>query len=191
MKNILSTIILFTVLAVLFTACNKDKVETPVAEEQELITTLRITVTDTVSGSSSTFNYKIENGFNGYTPSVVYFDTIKLSSNKTYTYSISVLNEKATPAEDVTSEVISENDEHLFILVSDPASGAGAITVSNGNKDNNNDPFNQEGMFITDAAGTGTLTLTLIHTPIDKNAATTAGTGGETDAEAVFPVVLQ
>ena len=79
----------------------------------------------------------------------------------------------------------------MFFLESDPASGAGSISVSNGNKDSNGDAFNQTIDFTTGDAGTGQLTVTLKHEPTDKAATNPTDAGGETDAQAIFPVIVQ
>ena len=189
MKKTINIALAIAAMAMTFTACKKKEVKTPDVEEQELITTMKLMVTD-LSGTQ-TFIYKIENGFGSTTQGTVQIDTIKLSPGATYSYNLEILNESEVPAENITSEVIAEKNEHLFLLTSDPASGNGSIAVSNGNKDNNNLPFNLSGTLTAGTAGNGTFTVSLIHAPTNKNGATTAETGGETDAEAVFPVLIQ
>lgn len=178
---------LFAMLSI--TACNKDKVDNPQPVEQELITTLRLNVTDS-TGFNQSFSYKVENGFEDGTGTIT-VDTLRLAPQKSYNVTITVLNEKKTPAEDVTAEIIQERNKHLFFFSSNPASGNGSIQFSNGNKDDNNAPFNQTLRFSTGLTGTGALTVTLKHEPTNKNATTATAAGGETDAEAVFPVILQ
>lgn len=172
-----------------FSACNKDDVKTPSVDEPELITTLRLDVTG--SSGTQSFKYKVENGIGSTTPGTIQIDTVKLSPNTTYSVAVAVLNEKAQPVENTTDEIIGEKDEHLFFLSSDPASGAGSLSVSGGSLDNNGKPFNQTFTMNTGAAGSGAFTVTLIHQPTNKEATSTAGAGGETDAEGVFPVKLQ
>lgn len=190
MRKITLSIFAIIAFAASFTACKKDPVENPVVTEEELITTLKLTVTDSNNVSQS-FVYKIENGFGSTTQGNIQIDTIRLTPNYVYSYTLGVLNESENPAEDVTGEVISEKDEHLFFLASAPATGAGSIAQSDGNTDNGGHPFNQSGKLTTGAMGSGTLTVTLLHEPTDKHGTSTAAAGGETDAEAVFPVVLQ
>jgi len=187
-NNFLKATLLSATFALALSACKKDDPATPV--EQELITTLRLRVTG-VDGLLKTFNYKIENGFGSGSQGTIQIDTIKLAPNSTYTVIAQVLNEKEDPAEDVTTEVISEKEEHLFLYNSNPATGAGSLTTSNGSKDANNLPFNQTITFTTGAAGTGALTVHLNHEPTDKNGTTPQTSGGETDVEAMFPVLLQ
>jgi hypothetical protein len=190
-KQTLKTAFVFLALSTAFAACDKkDDKELPVPAEQELITTMKLSVTD--GGSfTQTFTYKVENGFGSTGQGSVQIDTIVLEPNKSYTVTTELFNEKENPAEDITEEVLEERDEHLLIYQSDPASGPGSISFSDGSKDHNGLPFNQTITFTTGAAGAGTLQVNLIHAPTDKNGATPDASGGETDAEAVYPVRIQ
>lgn len=190
MKKVILSIFTIIVFTTSFTACKKDPVTNPVVTEEELITTLKLTVTDG-NNVSKTFVYKIENGFGSTTQGSIQIDTIKLAPNSTYSYSLAVLNESEDPAEDVTSEVISEKDEHLFFLASNPVNGAGSLVHSDGNVDSEGHPFNQSGKLTTGSSGSGTFVITLLHEPTDKHGTSTAATGGETDAEATYPVQIQ
>ncbi len=183
------TIALVTFSAIL-SSCSKEKIETPAPLEQELITTMRLVVTNS-AGFNQTFTYKVENGFDGSSPGGVTKDDIVLSPNAQYDVEVQMLNEKASPAENVTDEIISENTAHLFFFQSDPASGAGSVIADNGSKDANGAPFNQRVRFNTGALGNGTLTVTLKHEPSNKNASSAEAAGGETDAEATFNLKLQ
>lgn len=190
MKKVILSIFAIIAFAASFTSCKKDPVTNPSVTEEELITTLKLTVTDSNNVSTS-FVYKIENGFGSTTQGTIQIDTIKLAPNYMYSYALTVLNESESPVIDITEEVLEEKDEHLFFLTSNPASGAGSIGQSDGNVDNGGHPFNQEGKLTTGSSGSGTFTITLLHEPTDKHGTSTAATGGETDAEAVYPVLLQ
>lgn len=192
MKKNLTIVSVFVAMILFVASCKKDDdiIANPEPVEQELIT--RVTVNITGSGGfDQSFSYSIENGFGGTTPGTISIDTIKLDTNKQYDVSVSVWNDKEQPAEDVTEEVKEENLEHLFFWQSDPATGAGSISFSNGSKDDNGEPLNLTGTITTGAIGNGTLTVTLKHEPTDKGASSASAAGGETDAEAVFPVSLQ
>lgn len=189
-NNIIKYATIAALAAVSFTACKKDKVATPTPVEQELITTVKLIVTDG-AGFNKTFVYKVENGFGSTSQGTITKDSVLLMPNKSYNVEVQLLNEKSSPAEDVTAEVKNENTEHLFLYQSNPASGAGSLVFSDGNKDDNGNAFNQTGKFKTDAAGNGTLTITLKHQPTNKAATTPDAAGGETDVEAIFNVKLQ
>lgn len=176
----------------LFAACKKDdkKIEQPQPEEQELITTIKLVVKDN-AGFNKSFSYKVDNGFNNNNPGTPVVDNLELSPNKTYQVEVLVLNEAENPAEDITVEVKEESHHHLFLYKSMPATGAGSLKFSNGSKDDEGNNFNQAIELTTGEAGTGSLTVTLKHEPANKNAATADEAGGETDAEAIFPVMLK
>lgn len=180
--------LLFVVSIASFSACNKK--EQPKPDEQELITTMKLRITDG-SGFSQTFTYKVENGFGSTTAGTVQIDTIKLAPGKIYTVTSELYNDKAAPAANLTSEVLDENEAHLFLFQSTPGSGAGSVSFSNGSKDNNGKPFNQVITFTTGAAGSGAIQVNLMHAPTDKNGATPSASGGETDVEAVYPLIIK
>src|SRR5688500_4913700 len=113
-KPILSiSAIVLTVM--LFADCKKPK--EPVVVEEELITTLKVTVTDS-NNIAQSFVYKVQNGFGSASQGSVQIDTIRLQDGYTYGYTLQVLNESVTPVEDVTEEVLAEKDAHLFLIVS-------------------------------------------------------------------------
>ncbi|RYD55209.1 MAG: hypothetical protein EOP56_16820 [Sphingobacteriales bacterium] len=188
-RNNLYIVFAFITLISVFASCNK-KVEVPEPEEQELITTVKLNVTN-AKGFNQSFSYRVENGFETPTPGLVTKDSLILDTNTSYNVEIQVLNEKENPAENITSEVIAEKDEHLFLYESNPTSGAGSIAITDGSKDNAGKPFNHTVGFKTTASGTGTMTVTLKHQPTDKAAATPAAAGGETDMQAVFNVRIR
>lgn len=185
MKSLFFSVFFFSIL---FTAaCSKD--DTPQPEEQELITSLRLTLTDT-AGAATTFTYKVENGFGSTSPGTVQIDTVALTAGATYNAELAVLNEKASPVEDITPEIISESDDHLFFLDVARSTGVSGLllTITDMSTDSQGRIFAQKFNVIAGAAGSGTLTITLLHEPANKSAGTLADAGGETDLEAVFPV---
>ena len=184
MKNFLFSLCILTLLTAA-SACNKD--DTPKPVEQELITTVRLTLTKVSDSSIRTFTYKVENGFTD--PSgTVQIDTIRLNSNSVYDAVVTLLNEKESPAKDITAEVVSESDDHLFLYTYVAGSGGPSLSISNGNRDGSNEPFNQTFRLTAAGAGLGSLTVSLIHEPTDKYATSTNTAGGKTEVEATFPV---
>lgn len=174
-------------------SCSKTEVQTPIpGPEPELITTIRLDVQNPAVGNiTQSFSYRVKNGFGSPLPDSIVIDTIRLGANTEYKVSVTVLNEQMLPAPDLTPEIIAEKDEHLFVYESNPSSGAGSIWFISGDKDGNGKPFNQSIMVKTGPVGSGKLTVTLKHEPANKDAATAETAGGETDAEAVFPVLLK
>jgi len=173
--------------AILFTSCGKNNDAIPV--EQELITTIKLTLTNTANASDvHTYTYKVENGFNNTTPGTVIADTLQMAANAAYTTSVQVLNEKSNPVENTTDEILSEQTVHLFLYNSLPVFGAGSVAFTNGNTDTNSKPFNLTGTLTAGSAGKGLLKLYLIHEPANKNGTTPDEAGGETDVASEFPV---
>jgi hypothetical protein len=190
MNKSLIRIALFTALsATALSSCKKDK-DAPVPDEQEVITTVKLNVSNS-SGFSRSFVYKIENGFNNTTPGSVQIDTVKLPAGQVYDATLVVLNEKADPAEDITAEIKEKNLEHLFVFASQPATGAGSLSVTDGDKDDDGKPLNLHFKLNTGTAGNGRFTVQLMHQPVNKSGTTPETAGGETDLKAVYPVVIQ
>lgn len=176
---------IFLILSALFfNACKK--IDDPKPVEQELITTVKLVLIDNFL--TNEYYYKVSNGFGGN--GTVEFDTISIEPNKSYIASVYILNESVTPVEDVTEEIIDENLDHLLVWEYTPETG-GVLTFTNGNKDDNQMPLNLTGELNTAAAGVGELTITLKHLPTNKNATQADAAGGNTDAQAVFPVRVQ
>ena len=174
-KNLFFLLLLFAG-SIWMTACEKDKDASP-DNEQELITTIRLTITG--GGATQTFNAADKDGAGGLAPVI---DQVNLKPNTDYTLSVQFLDESKTPAGNITAEVETESDAHLICYAASGAMPLPAVT----DKDKNNKPLGLKSSFKTGAAGTGSLKVTLKH-EADKNNATPCSTG-ETDAEATFSV---
>ncbi len=172
MKRTSTAIFLATGL-LLFTACKKETTE---QNEEELITTLKVTLTEQGSGTVSVFQFKDPDGDAGNPPTV--FDDIVLKPNTTYSCALEVLNESVTPAESLNAEISAEATDHQFYLV--PA--AVNLTVTSLNTDSNGLPVGLTSTWTTGAASTGKIQIILKHKPGSK-AAGDPVTKGETDIE--------
>lgn len=175
--------------ATIITSCNK-KTDPPTPDEQELITTVKIQLLEEFSSFVQTYEYKVENGFGG-SGGTIKIDSIKLKPNTKYDAVLTVLNEKATPIEDITEEIIEESNDHLFFFTSNPSTGNGSISVNSGNKDKTGNPLNQTFKLTTGSNGQGKFQIVLLHEPANKNATSLEAAGGETDLDATFPVLIQ
>jgi hypothetical protein len=145
--------------AVILTNCKKADDVDP-QDEEELITTVRLSFTEQGTSTVSTFEYKDTDGDGGNAPSR--FDEIRLKPNTTYALQIKFLDESKSPAEDITEEVEEEADEHLVIFTATPAT---LLTYTYGDKDSRNFPLGLVGSARTGAAGSGTLKVQLRHQP--------------------------
>ncbi len=167
------------------TAC-KDDDDIVDTNEEELITTVTITLVS--SSAPVTLTFRDLDGPGGNAPTIA---GGTLDPNKTYTYSVSFLNEQESPPENITSEVFDEGDEHQVFL---RASGVN-LTTTYGDVDVDGRPIGLTGTVQSGAASTGTLTVTLRH-ELNKAAdgvaaGNIANAGGETDVEVAFPVTVR
>lgn len=156
--NLLKTSLACVLLATVFAGCKKDKGET---NEEEVITTMIVRLTAAGSSTPLVFEFSDPDGPGGATPVT---DDIDLAPNTTYTASIQLLNETATPVEDITLEVQEESHAHRFYYRPTAASN---LTVSNLDNDSNGIPLGITSTWTTGAAGSGQVTVTLRHYPAD------------------------
>ncbi|WP_396194039.1 type 1 periplasmic binding fold superfamily protein [Flavobacterium sp.] len=165
-------------------SCSNDD-NGPVNEE-EVITT--ITTTLTSGGQVITLTSRDLDGDGPNAPLVNVSGN--LTANTTYAGEVSFLNETTSPAEDITTEVEAEGEEHQ-IFYQLPAS-LGTITYTD--VDVNGKPIGLNFTFTTGNAGTGNLTVTLKHLPNKSAAGVASGditnAGGATDALATYAVTV-
>ena len=192
MKSIITLfIVTIASLGLIFVSCKKNKdIDCPAGqiqqgekcvEEQELITTLRITFSN--GGNDTTFVYSDPDGIGGGSPVI---DSILLSGGLVYDVTIQLWDESKNPNENLTSEVQQKGNEHqLFYTIS---TGLELFHFYN-DQDANTKPIGITNTMNTAAASTGSLKITLKHQPNgskDGNIAT-----GETDVEVTFGVRIQ
>lgn len=163
--------------SLLFSSCKKDDPK-PVNEE-EVITTLIVNLTDVGTGTTESFFFRDPDGEGGNPPTA--FDEINMEAGKEYECSVVVLNESVTPAEDITEEVAEEDTDHQFYFA--PSGSSANVTVTD--VDANGLPLGLESTWNAGAPGTGTMTITLKHKPGEKNAGDPVSVG-ETDIEIAF-----
>lgn len=184
--KLLAAFFLFTMFAA---SCGKDP--NPVDEppingnEEETITTLRLTFTDsTNAGNTFSVTFSDPDGDGGNGP--VAFDTIRLDSGKVYNVSTTVSDESKTPAVDLTSEVQTEANDHMLFY---KPVGAG-ISISYQDQDTNNPPLplGLSTKWRATTVGSGTVQVILKHQPGTKNGTETPG---ETDIDVTFQARVQ
>ncbi|MDZ7846152.1 MAG: hypothetical protein U5L96_05000 [Owenweeksia sp.] len=104
-KYILSALALS---ALLYSGCKEEDNTPEPVNEEELITTVRLSFIPQGGGSTAVFQFVDLDGDGGSDP-VITNDTLQDSTN--YTLSIEFLNESVNPAEDITAEVVEEGTE--------------------------------------------------------------------------------
>ena len=171
--------------------------------DHEVITTLVLNFTsDMGDGVSASWSHA--------SGEVVIEDIVLMDAND-YTLSVSFLNELEDPIEDVTPEIADEDDEHQVFFtgsaVDGPATEANADAVlehAYADEDVNGLPIGLDNDIITLGTGSGELTVTLRHMPLENGTAIkTEGTaadvasdgfaaiGGDNDVQVTLPITVQ
>ncbi|WP_394991467.1 hypothetical protein [Emticicia sp.] len=178
------TLFLSLLSSILFiSSCKKDSVEA--ADENELITSVKLNFT--TGGTTQTFAYSDPDGDGGKAPTVA---TVSLKANTTYTMVIEILDESKNPVSNITNEVSTERDEHLFIYTPSPSS---LLTYIYGDKDSRNLNVGLTGSVKTGVVGTGKLKVQLRHQPPINGKAVKDGTitPGSDDINIDFNITIQ
>ena len=110
-----------------------------------------------------------------------------LAANTTYSVRLEFLNELEDPAEDITEEIEEEDLEHQVFY---SAGGDLNVGVEYANFDSDGNPLGTLFTLTTNEAGSGTITITLIHEPMKPNDGL-ATAGGSTDIEVTFNVSVE
>lgn len=192
MNTKLNFLTLAMMTAVAITGCKKDDDDpiapTPPTNEEELITTLRLHFHSANDVEHFHFAFSDLDGDGGNAP-VIEADTLSVDS--VYSVELEVLDESGTPVEDITAEILAEDEDHQFFF---QVSGSNA-TVTYNDADANGNPVGLSTTWTVGAASNGNVTVTLRHEP-DKGATGVSSgditnAGGETDIEVTFPVVIE
>ena len=184
----MKTIKIFGLLAcsfLLFTGCSDDDENPAPVNEEEVITTMNVTLTPQGGGTAITLQSQDLDGDGPDAPVITVSGN--LEDFTTYDGSIELLNETETPAEDVTEEIEEEAEEHQFFFTS--TGNIGNITYLDA--DANSNPIGLEFSISTQQPGDASLTITLRHEPLKPNDGTLAGAGGETDIAQTFSLTVE
>jgi hypothetical protein len=165
----------------LLPGCSNDDPD-PVNEE-EVITTLTVTLVPEGGGANVVLKFYDEDGDGSIAPQTTVSGA--LAANKTYKGAITLLNETENPAGDITAEVKEEANDHLFCYT---VSGSN-LTVSYDDTDNHGLPVGLETRWVTTGAGTGKIGITLRHQPGEKTGACPGA--GDSDIEVEFNITIQ
>lgn len=183
-KNL--AIVLFS--TIYLTSCSNNDDPLPVNEE-EVITTVIATLTPNGGGTAVTLRSVDLDGDGPNAPTVTVSGS--LAANTTYTGVMKVLNETESPAEDITLEILEEDEEHQFFFTVTNT----IATVAYADSDGNGNPIGVQFTLATAAAGAGNVTITLRHEPVKMATGVSAGditnAGGETDLEVTFSITVQ
>lgn len=184
MKNVkfLATAIFATVL---FVSCSNDDDTPEPVNEEEVITTLTVTLSPNGGGTAITLQTRDLDGDGPNAPVVTVSGS--LATGVTYSGTIVLLNETVNPPEIITEEVEEENLDHQFFYT---LGGGLDVTTAYSNFDDNGNPLGTEFTLTAGTASSGKLTFTLRHEPTKPNTGL-GDAGGETDIAATFNVAVQ
>jgi hypothetical protein len=157
--------------------------------EEELITTLILTFTDATSPDNVYEMRFIDLDGGGGNAPVITGDT--LPADRTFNLAVRALDESGSTPEEITTEILAEDEEHQFFF---QVTGAN-LTITYGDQDSNGFPIGLSNTATTGTAGSGSVLVTLRHEPLKAAAGVAAGdisaAGGDTDIAATIPVVIQ
>lgn len=176
----------YATLALLFinVSCKDD--DTPeVVNEEEVITTLTVTLTPQ---TGTVVELKSQDSGDMGSAGAEFTVSGPLAVNTVYSGEIVLLNELESPAENITDEVNEESDEHQFVFT---LNGLSDVVIDNLNTDTKGLALGTTFDLTTGAAESGTITFTLRHEPTKPNDGTLAEVGGDTDIDATFTVTVQ
>lgn len=171
-------------LVVFFASCDDD--DPVIDNEEEVITRVTWTLTpDDAANETVVFSFVDTDGDGGNDP--VLSTTGSLVANASYSGSATFANED----EQITPEIVEEDDEHQIFFV---VSGGLNLTPVYDDMDDDGNPIGLLTTVTTGDASTGSVQIVLRHEPTKGAAATIdnpAAAGGETDVEVTFSASIQ
>ena len=173
----------------LYFSCDDDDDNTEPINEEEVITTMTVTLSASDGSGTVVLQTQDLDGDGPNEPVVTVSGS--LSSATSYSGSIEWLNEMEDPAEDVTEEILEEADEHqVFFSASD---GLPLQFVYSAPFDSMGNPVGINFILAPSTAGatgSGEFTVTLVHEPTKPNDGL-ATAGGSIDIQTSFPVTIE
>ena len=180
-------IIKYALLAIpfLYFSCDDDNETPDPINEEEVITTMILTLVNHQNGDDVVTMQTQD--LDGAGPNVpVITVSGPLAAGTSYAGSVQFLNEMEDPAEDITEEVQEEDDEHQVFF---SASGVGMEFVYM-DFDGDGNPLGTQFVLAPLGAGSGSVTITLVHEPTKPNDGLDTA-GGEIDIQTTFSVTVQ
>lgn len=174
---------LLTIITMIIFSCKTDDTDNPApVNPGELITTVRLLLSDSISGLPlDTISYSDIDGSGGNAPLT---DTLFLSQAQTVAVEVLVLDESQSPADTISNEIFSEGDTHQFVYLSN------LVGTQINDTDMNGFPIGLS-LFVNGiSSGNGDFRLQLRH----YNSASDKAAGNSsysTDIDILFPLKVQ
>ena len=168
----------------LYFSCDDDNDTPEPINEEEVITTMIVTLVNHQNGSDVVTMQTQDLDGDGPNAPVV---TVSgpLTAGTSYAGSIQWLNEMEDPAEDITEEILEEADEHQVFFSSNLD-----VDFVYSDFDSNDLPLGTQFILAPNAAGSGTITITLVHEPAKPNDGLDSA-GGSIDIQTTFSVTVE
>lgn len=164
-----------------FSSC--DKGDPKPVNEEEVITTLEITLTPVGGGIPVTLKFFDADGEQG-SIAPLYTVSGSLKPSTTYSATIELMNETVNPHGDISAEVEEEANDHLFCF-----NVVGDINIDYDDQDENGLPLGLTTSWETGQAGAAEVTVSLRHQPGTKTGQCPGV--GSTDVEVAFSLTVQ
>lgn len=186
-KKSLKPILILILFLCFWSSCKKDKDQVtlpqPILNSPELITSMVLQFTD----SAATTNiikaeFRDPDGPGGNPASK--FDTIKLTSNRTYLVKLMLLDETKNPIDTVSDEIWNERNDHQFFFTHSLSN----ISTTYLDFDTNGLPVGLSTKWRTKNAGSATSQIILKHQAGIKNG---SQNNGDTDVDILFQSKIQ
>jgi hypothetical protein len=183
-SNPLKSAFLLAALTLIIAACGRT---TPTGPELEEVLPNVVTLTLNNAQGNATATWRSTSDTKGMATRI---DTLILVAGRTYTGSITAVNDTKTPTVDLTSEYKKLGNEHqFFYTISGDAQSRLTFTITD--KDSNNLPLGLQfnAAVSAGAAARGTLNVVLAHyDDVKKDGKTRSN---ESDIDINFPVVIR
>ena len=170
--------------ALLFCACTETSTNPVDGDDQELVTTLSITLHPTGGGTPLSAVWEDIDGVGGNAPNRI--DTLTVEPNTQYSMTVEVFNRSVQPEEDLTPEIVAEGTQHQFFYSTIDVSA----TVVYDDADANGLPIGQTSLIQALEVSEGSISIELSHfdDPTTKDGVTKSN---ETDIAVTLPLVVR
>ena len=183
MNKTINYILSLAFITLFLNACKEETIDPGKTPDNatELITTLKVILTDSATSAKTEFIFRDKDGEGGNAPER--FDTIKVSAGKVYSCELQFLDESKAETDTISNEIIEEANEHLIYF--DPKNVNMNIQITD--KDGNNLPLGLFSKWRNLSSGNGFLEIVLKHQPGVKDGSRDKG---ETDASVSFRIEI-
>ena len=165
-------------LSIFFNACKKKVTTPPNPNEEELITTFKLTLVDSAGIKPTVIaQYRDLDGDGGANP--IQWDTLRMQANTTYLGTIELLDESSSPVDTISNEVQDEGVDHLFCFEINGIQ----TQIQRTDLDANGLEIGLNTKWHSGAAGNGNINIQLRHQPDIKNGTCSVGAA---DIDLVF-----